>query len=198
MSNVGSPPHTRGQGILIWRRHAVFRITPAHAGTRGGYTVTYKSNKDHPRTRGDKLPENGKNSERRGSPPHTRGQECRERVPPRYFRITPAHAGTSGIYRKDIGHFQDHPRTRGDKSPRSARIASHAGSPPHTRGQGIFTISSEVPDRITPAHAGTSSRRRSVWRWTKGSPPHTRGQERSGTVMRGIRRITPAHAGTSL
>ena len=90
------------------------------------------------------------------------------------------------------------------------------GSPPHTRGQERAEARFLLDARITPAHAGTSYRLRSLFHrhqdhsrtrgdkklnsltdfQFRGSPPHTRGQGNCTGRLSARKRITPAHAGT--
>ena len=89
------------------------------------------------------------------------------------------------------------------------------GSPPHTRGKVRFKSSSDLFERITPAHAGKSNTTHTVntdfedhprtrgeklllfWQYpiNRGSPPHTRGKDKFIKVISNDGRITPAHAG---
>ena len=130
----GSPPHTRGKGLLKTAISQIVRITPAHAGksiinSEGSDTVT-----DHPRTRGEKRATAGTIILTRGSPPHTRGKVN----PPQdfiyYLGITPAHAGKS--------------------SQSDEQNLNQYGSPPHTRGKDNRDFKSFEKPGITPAHAG--------------------------------------------
>ena len=90
----GSPPHTRGQALYVGFSPAAGGITPAHAGTSDSRQWNHSVPKDHPRTRGDKVINLGSGQQIQGSPPHTRGQADREKLPVDVRRITPAHAGT--------------------------------------------------------------------------------------------------------
>ena len=112
----GSPPHTRGQGRRGLHFLQFFGITPAHAGTSRAARSGRAAKKDHPRTRGDKIPLPHSVQRSGGSPPHTRGQGHRESAPTDLERITPAHAGTSFTPEIDGLAQKDHPRTRGDKA----------------------------------------------------------------------------------
>ena len=71
--------------------------------------------KDHPRTRGEKLSFMRFVSAFFGSPPHTRGKDIVSELENSEIRITPAHAGKSGFFPSAISSHRDHPRTRGEK-----------------------------------------------------------------------------------
>ena len=73
-----------------------------------------------------------------GSPPLTRGKAMDEETYQRLSRITPAYAGKSGTAYKQDHCDEDHPRLRGEKSSFPYFLASHAGSPPLTRGKVIW------------------------------------------------------------
>ena len=150
-----------------------------------------------------------------GSPPHTRGKEISGGLDVVPVGITPAHAGKSGPARRPPYPEWDHPRTRGEKKLCERLHTGCQGSPPHTRGKDASSRKVRCIGRITPAHAGKSSKASLPTTWTRdhprtrgekssqrfqgeansGSPPHTRGkgiQQLAGVYQRGI---TPAHAG---
>ena len=54
-TQMGSPPHTRGKDGGLPPGRVGLGITPAHAGKRAGTWRVQYSDKDHPRTRGEKL-----------------------------------------------------------------------------------------------------------------------------------------------
>ena len=87
-----------------------------------------------------------------------RGKEMRMIAVLDTFGITPAHAGKrrfdNGIEFRD----RDHPRTCGEKCQGRTRIHRALGSPPHMRGKDKRAVGMALPSRITPAHAGKSSR----------------------------------------
>ena len=72
-----------------------------------------------------------------------------------------------------------------------------AGSPPHTRGAGFISECQAGNGGITPAYAGSSSRRFSRCSSRRGSPPHTRGAGMTEKPLKSNHRITPAYAGSS-
>ena len=152
----GSPPHTRGKA----RGKALFdsmrRITPAHAGKRQSLSCSLPQERDHPRTRGEKLLIPLIHLVPIGSPPHTRGKATLTFIRAGKSGITPAHAGKSSGGCCRIHGQWDHPRTRGEKWFSCSRSVCVMGSPPHTRGKDSFPPSRDPARRITPAHAGKS------------------------------------------
>ena len=152
--NQGSPPHTRGKGPCLLPHGLSVGITPARAGKSLGIATLSRCPRDHPRTRGEKVPVANPFSRQRGSPPHTRGKEP---VPLRHDRlsgITPAHAGKSTVSREATLVVRDHPRTRGEKVSAAIMRAISRGSPPHTRGKAGDPRGFAAEKGITPAHAG--------------------------------------------
>ena len=91
----GSPPHTRGKvgsyDLCDWQ----VGITPAHAGKSSKEMRSAVTEKDHPRTRGEKDWKSFDKYSMEGSPPHTRGKAGQSTAALWYRGITPAHAGKS-------------------------------------------------------------------------------------------------------
>ena len=114
-SGTGSPPLTRGKAQgkrYVWivdgitpayagkvRRDpdhlSALRITPAYAGKRLIMSSASALVKDHPRLRGEKLPQNLRDPCFLGSPPLTRGKDKSIQRCVTKARITPAYAGKS-------------------------------------------------------------------------------------------------------
>ena len=113
---IGSPPHTRGKVGDDHVVHPHGGITPAHAGKRCAHLQPHRCGKDHPRTRGEKVPRWLTRCSWLGSPPHTRGKALPFAAVVGRGGITPAHAGKSSGIRCWWLHSGDHPRTRGEKA----------------------------------------------------------------------------------
>ena len=109
--------------------------------------------------------------------------------------LTPAHTGNPLRLLESGRVAGAHPRTYGEPR-RAGRLAQNsAGSPPHIRGTQTVSTSNGKPCRLTPAHTGNPSGRRtqgfltpahprtygepSPTAWViggdAGSPPHIRG-----------------------
>ena len=196
-SCLGSPPHARG----------AVRAIPFHAGTFG----------DHPRMRGEQgfgtLPA----GRLQGSPPHARGAvyTAGEAVPG--TGITPACAGSRSRNAGSSGAPWDHPRMRGEQRRCGDAGSRTIGSPPHARGAATTAGTQYWQQGITPACAGSSTRRRPAWRscrdhprmrgeqirycnlicFGQGSPPHARGADSFNNHVLLPPGITPACAGSS-
>ena len=132
-------------------------------------------------------------------------------------RITPAHAGKRSIFSCSPSNSRDHPRPCGEKLGERITDMLSAGSPPPMRGKVFCTQKHRKVGRITPAHAGKSTkhgeyeeqyedhprpcgekvRSDRAARGLAGSPPPMRGKEVEGALGARGGRITPAHAGKS-
>ena len=70
---TGSSPHTRGAREFVDRERFPARIIPAYAGSTCRRHRRWRHQWDHPRIRGEHLPEPGFDVGQAGSSPHTRG-----------------------------------------------------------------------------------------------------------------------------
>ncbi len=131
---VGSPPLTRGLLLACPLPHLPWRITPAHAGTTQKSVCDDVPEQDHPRSRGDYNGRAITIRQRIGSPPLTRGLLYFYQILLCIPRITPAHAGTTHLYKRRKLQAQDHPRSRGDYTIVFYTMLYMTGSPPLTRG----------------------------------------------------------------
>ena len=211
----GSPPRMRGKALLLVRSLVVMGITPAHAGKSEGHRLCQLVSKDHPRACGEKDAIAWALGGKRGSPPRMRGKVELLSKRLRNSGITPAHAGKSVGMRFGEGGHWDHPRACGEKKIENADFPGYRGSPPRMRGKAVKNLRSANNVRITPAHAGKSTREAksavSDWdhpracgekKWgprqrrrTPGSPPRMRGKAPCRATTPAWGGITPAHAG---
>ena len=130
-------------------------------------------------------------------------------------RITPAHAGKTVHWSARFWQDSDHPRACGENLWGSGCRSGRCGSPPRMRGKHFLPLCLNLPNRITPAHAGKTKIKNiycisctdhpracgeNFWRgvgvffWS-GSPPRMRGKRHGLRPSRPRGRITPAHAG---
>ena len=208
----------RGKVLAACLHNLVDRITPAYAGKSGQARRASSSYRDHPRVCGEKSSLLWALSRIQGSPPRMRGKE--EGVPTGHslLGITPAYAGKSWNCLCDLYLTQDHPRVCGEKDSTFIRNTQSWGSPPRMRGKAGPYQQSGIPDRITPAYAGKSTRSalprmccrdhprvcgEKSWSSTTdirpaGSPPRMRGKGADRPPGAGAGGITPAYAGKSV
>ena len=89
-----------------------------------------------------------------GSPPRVRGKRCKGFRACCLIRITPACAGKTLTFSKNLLKVEDHPRVCGENLviliPRHCEI----GSPPRVRGKRELLVFTLFGVRITPACAG--------------------------------------------
>ena len=134
------------------------------------------------------------------------------------WRITPAHAGKTGIKFTFDYMCADHPRACGENVKNGIVNKVLNGSPPRMRGKLQCGQSELGGERITPAHAGKTRlwavKVRSLTDHPRacgencfinfivlnriGSPPRMRGKLSLETQKGALLRITPAHAGKTL
>ncbi len=69
-------------------------------------------------------------------------------------RITPARAGKTGISRKIIRAYRDHPRSCGKDEAKKFESNISVGSPPLVRERQKGANGRDAVSRITPARAG--------------------------------------------
>ena len=190
-------------------------ITPAHAGKTAVLVNSCGSEKDHPRACGENLWSKTPAAAIQGSPPRMRGKLPLLIEGIVKGRITPAHAGKTGVCVTFPIIYKDHPRACGENLNQRIYIFHCYGSPPRMRGKRIPYNASVFIARITPAHAGktaivadVSARRQDhpracgenldnavCARYRGGSPPRMRGKRCAGMQDKAQHGITPAHAG---
>ena len=213
----GSSPHTRGAPRSTRRHPRRGGIIPAYAGSTSVLSVELIRYPDHPRIRGEHEGLGRWSLRDTGSSPHTRGAHLNANSKINRHGIIPAYAGSTvknGTFSTGIW---DHPRIRGEHSPRWRPRRTQSGSSPHTRGAPKSTRPKTTSPRIIPAYAGSTLYRRrlhrarqdhprirgehsgaalSFWR-RKGSSPHTRGAQPRESPGGLSHRIIPAYAGST-
>ena len=112
---------------------------------------------DHPRLRGEHVLSLRFASLLAGPPPPTRGTPTARLGSRRTAGITPAYAGNTVSGIKDLKMNWDHPRLRGEHTPKAIEVLSLRGSPPPTRGTPRVVFERVTIGRITPAYAGNTN-----------------------------------------
>ena len=212
----GSPPRARGAGRGCGGPDLGPGITPACAGSRRQRLERVHEPGDHPRVRGEQQWCRPQSGVLRGSPPRARGAGGAVTSGRRGRGITPACAGSRGSDPAARRADRDHPRVRGEQFCAASAASRPAGSPPRARGADSHRAAGGQLTGITPACAGSSSRRAATWgsapdhprvrgeqfadlrnhAHPMGSPPRARGA--AETVASQVKpvRITPACAGS--
>ena len=91
-----------------------------------------------------------------GSPPLARGIQRKATGYRSGTGITPACAGNTSIFCRDIYMQMDHPRLRGEYVHHHHSRRSGKGSPPLARGIPLYNCTTMFPVGITPACAGNT------------------------------------------
>ena len=155
-ARAGSSPHTRGalseRGDIGVGRG----IIPAYAGSTSEAPCTSPAPGDHPRIRGEHLPQTSCIADKQGSSPHTRGARRRRGARHRRPGIIPAYAGSTWSTSRRRCSASDHPRIRGEHWARWNASVGDAGSSPHTRGAQRERRALRNPFGIIPAYAGST------------------------------------------
>ena len=176
-SDQGSSPLTRGKLPSMLHLVAVPGLIPAHAGKTIRLTGLKTLDRAHPRSRGENKSLVGRSVSARGSSPLTRGKLPQAQRAQRSDRLIPAHAGkTAGLMPKKPP-LEAHPRSRGENSEILSGHYRPSGSSPLTRGKRSSLLATPTANRLIPAHAGKTSRRRSRLSST-GAHPRSRGENR--------------------
>ena len=193
----GSSPHTRGAPAPTARHRSLARIIPAYAGSTAATSTWPPIASNHPRIRGEHATVRKRRMSQPESSPHTRGARFLFSNRSKSGWIIPAYAGSTRGRRRRGGSTRDHPRIRGEHSPRRSRRRTPRGSSPHTRG--AHRASNRPPRcrRIIPAYAGSTAPTGHAPRAAWGSSPHTRGAPSSPTRPRSKTGIIPAYAGST-
>ena len=168
---TGSPPRARGEVSNSPFRSEVARITPACAGRSFQQYHRGALESDHPRVCGEKMDVSEFQGAIHGSPPRVRGEAHILDDLAGQGGITPACAGRSGQPAISIRYTGDHPRVCGEKLVAGQYSGYLRGSPPRVRGEGGGKSKMPTGQRITPACAGRSPRKR---RSPHGSTDHPR------------------------
>ena len=154
----GSPPRMRGKLTVHFLLTIRRRITPAHAGKTLYQRYSAKNQPDHPRACGENDEQTERAHDACGSPPRMRGKPLFGVISSKNERITPAHAGKTFCTCGNRNASSDHPRACGENEGHSFRHAAHSGSPPRMRGKPVLNGCKVRHTRITPAHAGKTSK----------------------------------------
>ena len=214
---LGSSPHARGTPAPGQTPSTGPGIIPACAGNtsrRSGAALPFG---DHPRMRGEHELHALRGGRGPGSSPHARGTPQKGNPGVRQRGIIPACAGNTRT-RAAIAHFfRDHPRMRGEHTPKKSYESPQQGSSPHARGTRAGHSEGVHVRGIIPACAGNTKRTPTSRRCRRdhprmrgehtmvrtsripvsGSSPHARGTPRLCHDLGDACRIIPACAGNT-
>ena len=129
----GSPPLVRERLDFLPLPCNLLRITPARAGKTITSTSPSMAFEDHPRSCGKDHIEESEKQTQWGSPPLVRERLCRQFKHFFIFGITPARAGKTPAFCRQICSIWDHPRSCGKDRDAAEILGNHMGSPPLVR-----------------------------------------------------------------
>ena len=144
----------RGKRYYSKRKTFGSRITPADAGKTAGSCDFFVTDEDHPRGCGENCQNRRSSLHASGSPPRMRGKPAQKSGCLPRWRITPADAGKTGLFRFAILRNEDHPRGCGENLPQIELSTGKKGSPPRMRGKQRGSTWTAQVTGITPADAG--------------------------------------------
>ena len=217
IQSVGSSPLARGAQFRLLRPVHALGIIPARAGSTNPGKFQSPGTGDHPRSRGEHLPELGSIQVPEGSSPLARGALYVSGGKSPSCGIIPARAGSTRWSDRAPSAPTDHPRSRGEHERPYSKCGGSRGSSPLARGAPVSGPLPVSARGIIPARAGSTSWRGSspCSRWdhprsrgehvgadhgtggVPGSSPLARGalSEKSGRAI--FHGIIPARAGST-
>ena len=152
--SMGSSPLARGLQPSSSESHHNYGIIPARAGFTRFPNAASSAAADHPRSRGVYFQPAYSSHPHKGSSPLARGlpelgpRRCKRR------RIIPARAGFTTGACIVVGHYWDHPRSRGVYVDGALRGGRCRGSSPLARGLHVVDDDDRRASGIIPARAG--------------------------------------------
>ena len=192
-------------------------LIPAHAGSTHGSATPMVHSRAHPRSRGEHTATVTLRPVAGGSSPLTRGAPRRIEYALHVLGLIPAHAGSTDLVHKPAGKPTAHPRSRGEHSFANPKLVAPHGSSPLTRGALVGHFEARCPQRLIPAHAGSTLPRLECSAAHRahprsrgehfgflgeapadcGSSPLTRGAPERVMSARAAVGLIPAHAGST-
>ncbi len=153
---TGPSPLARGTRIRSPAMSHVFGTIPARAGNTRTVTRTACTATDHPRSRGEHLPESVPLLFLTGPSPLARGTHFPRAILAGMVRTIPARAGNTLARRRCRPRPTDHPRSRGEH--RQALDLRHRGGGPSPLARGTHrrTPARTAPVGTIPARAGNT------------------------------------------
>ena len=182
----GSSPHARGARPFVDADAQARGIIPACAGSTLIAGAGMLAWRDHPRMRGEHLPQVSSHISPQGSSPHARGARVLGISTRAKRGIIPACAGSTRPPHGSPGCPGD-PRMRGKHMPRHLPRLPRRGSSPHARGAPVLGTLATAVLGIIPACAGSTRHiRRGLL--GQGDHPRMRGEHtRDERCIKGVR-----------
>ena len=173
---AGPSPRARGAVARPMRKPNLEGTIPACAGSSPTHPARRSGGRDHPRVRGEQLPEEQRVKDRLGPSPRARGAAERISIPAGGTGTIPACAGSRCCWASRSGRTRDHPRVRGEQDLRKRHGTTCSGPSPRARGA-VFSRNWLSPAAGTiPACAGSRPPGRPRCRGA-GDHPRVRGEQ---------------------
>ena len=156
----GSSPRVRGKRGHCLRFWFLCGLIPACAGKTSIIHAMTPAASAHPRVCGENLPAARVEIRRAGSSPRVRGKLATPRRHGACYRLIPACAGKTGGRDVAAPEPPAHPRVCGENLIPSIRPEIIFGSSPRVRGKLALLSAGDNLNRLIPACAGKTARRR--------------------------------------
>ena len=156
----GSSPRGRGKPSVRLRKCTPRGLIPAWAGKTKAARLCAKNDRAHPRVGGENSSHALATSSASGSSPRGRGKRRRHRRRGGARGLIPAWAGKTAIVSLISKPASAHPRVGGENRLGVATRISKQGSSPRGRGKHELRYRLTPEDRLIPAWAGKTTRRR--------------------------------------
>ena len=169
--------------------------SPLTRGKPGGHHTPWRTDKAHPRSRGENGTFTCATRALTGSSPLTRGKQPPEELDGGVRGLIPAHAGKTASLSASPTTRRAHPRSRGENVAATVATVGGGGSSPLTRGKRAARSYCRSRLGLIPAHAGKTPAR---FRWRRRARAHPRSRGENVLHARdrpGFGRLIPAHAG---
>ncbi len=154
----GTPPRVRGAAVSPGSPAAAPGNTPACAGSRAWPEGCATPRREHPRVCGEQLLVLVVATSVAGTPSRVRGAGGARRPRAAGGGNTPACAGSRTECASRWAPWWEHPRVCGEQDLHGGRRHQAEGTPPRVRGAVVEGEPELVPERNTPARAGSRAR----------------------------------------
>ena len=157
---VDLPPRVRGALVERVARVEEVRLTPACAGSTRIASQNERQSSTYPRVCGEHSYTSTNWHNVDDLPPRVRGARLRDAVLMADDRLTPACAGSTSGQRHGTGNVTTYPRVCGEHHTAVLAVTSGHDLPPRVRGARRINKRWRNAAGLTPACAGSTSRRR--------------------------------------
>ena len=218
LTKSGSSPRVRGKLDRVRRFKELFGLIPACAGKTPLHALMCTAPGAHPRVCGENFPHSQPSLFSAGSSPRMRGKLADQRSSDPDNRLIPAHAGKTFALSCSSTSKRAHPRACGENLQEACAPLTRSGSSPRMRGKLYYGGREDEHQRLIPAHAGKTVKKRAtkvavpahpracgenpslefLLGGGAGSSPRMRGKLRGRSLGPYRLGLIPAHAGKTI